>query len=275
MHGLAFVLRAEGRNAEAETLYREVLAATPTLGPRHPLVKSSLNGLGAALLSQGKYSEAERALRDLLTVERRAGGPDQQTTLFNIGQFNLAVALQQQGHLAEAEPLYRDALAADRRLRGERHPLVAPDIAGLASVRRARGDARGADTLYREALSIAHETIPKRNVRTASIEVGLGRALIDEGRFAEAERFLRQGTATFDTLAPGSWTAASARTAWGLALLRLGRRADAERILDAGYTAMRRLRSDQDPAVQEAAGWVGELAAGRPADAKTELRRRR
>ncbi|HEX9256594.1 MAG TPA: tetratricopeptide repeat protein, partial [Candidatus Angelobacter sp.] len=63
------LLRAQGKNSEAEPLYRRALAINEkALGPEHPNTASSLNNLALLLKEQGKFSEAEPLYRRALAI---------------------------------------------------------------------------------------------------------------------------------------------------------------------------------------------------------------
>ena len=57
---IATLLKEQGKLAEAEPLYREVLEGfREVLGPRHPDTLISVNNLAVLLMDQGKLAEAE------------------------------------------------------------------------------------------------------------------------------------------------------------------------------------------------------------------------
>ena len=66
-NNLAEEYRQAGRDAEAEALYRDVLASAQRVhSPNHESTLSVAANLGNVLLNQGKYTEAEAAIRDTL-----------------------------------------------------------------------------------------------------------------------------------------------------------------------------------------------------------------
>jgi tetratricopeptide (TPR) repeat protein len=81
--------RAQGRNAEAEPLYKRALAITETaLGPNHPEVGTRLHNLAALYQNQGRYAEAEPLCRRSLAICEMALGPDH--PIFGASMNNLA-----------------------------------------------------------------------------------------------------------------------------------------------------------------------------------------
>jgi len=76
------------------------------LGNDHPYVVSSLDSLTRALLSEGKFSEAEEVLRDQLATSHKTNSSDSAFYLHR-----LAIALLGQDKQAEAEEARQKALA--------------------------------------------------------------------------------------------------------------------------------------------------------------------
>jgi protein O-mannosyl-transferase len=132
-----------GRHAEAETLYRQVLAQDPAR-------KGLMGNLGNALLQQGKAGEAVRF------YERGLENEPDNADLHN----NLAVALYHMGAYEEAAAHYRDAL----RIR----PDYADAHNNLGSLYHAQGRYREAAAEYREALRLApdHPNARKNLIRS-------------------------------------------------------------------------------------------------------------
>src|SRR5689334_1454880 len=64
---------------------------------------------GSAACREGRYADAERALRETVALRERTFAP----TAFEVGTAlnDLAAAIHYQGRYAEAEPLYRRAIA--------------------------------------------------------------------------------------------------------------------------------------------------------------------
>jgi len=113
----------QGKYAEAEPLYRRVLAIREkALGPDHPSVATSLNNLAELLDTQGKYAEAEPLYRRSLAIREKALGPDHPDVALSLN--NLAALLDTQGKYAEAEPLYCRSLAIREKALGPEHPYT-------------------------------------------------------------------------------------------------------------------------------------------------------
>jgi len=65
----ALLYKAQGKYAEAEPLYQRALAITEkALGPEHPSVAPTLNGMAVVLREQGSYGEADAPFKKALTI---------------------------------------------------------------------------------------------------------------------------------------------------------------------------------------------------------------
>lgn len=187
----AVPLHQVGRLAEAETLYRQALAA-------HPRQPDALHLLGMIACQTGRFAEAADLIGQAVAANRTA--PDYHA--------NLAYALQALGRAGEAEAAARAAL----RLRS---PF--PEAANtLGNALNTQGRFDQAADAYREALRIRPDY--------AEALGNLGAVLRTLNRSGEAEAVLRQALA----LAP---RLADARAALGLALLDLDRNDEGEAVL--------------------------------------------
>lgn len=130
----AMAFHQQGDLASAETAYRQLLAAVPTMVDVHYL-------LGMACLGQGKNAAAVASLRTATAMK-----PDRGEWKFNLG-----VALRSQGDLAGA----RAAFLACLPLYAGQPVLLAPVWAELGSVEAALGDMALAEQRLRAALDLS------------------------------------------------------------------------------------------------------------------------
>ncbi len=105
--------RARGRLAEAEKLYREVLARVgQVLGEEHPLVALLLGDLAGLLRQRQDFAGAERVIRKALAIGRRSplgGHPMMVQALLELGDH-----VRKRGDVSEAEQLYAEAVRVAR-----------------------------------------------------------------------------------------------------------------------------------------------------------------
>jgi tetratricopeptide (TPR) repeat protein len=193
---LAANVAAQGKYAEAETLYRRCLTIDEALealnGEQHLDTAASLNELANNLEAQGRYSDAEPMQRRALAIyEALQGGqhPDTATSLSN-----LARILDDDGRYAEAEPLHRRALAIR-----ESSPDVGPDhfdtavsLSGLAGNLDEQGKHRDAEPLHRRSVAIRKAACGAHDSRIVTGLNNLAANLDDQGKHAAAEKEYRR-----------------------------------------------------------------------------------
>ena len=193
----AFRLHREGRVPEAETIYREVLKATPDNG-------DALGLLGTAAMQTGRAEEAARLIRQAiqsipdrdhlhnnLGLALKAGGREEEAldafrravrlNPENTGALNnLGNLLQRGGQAGEAEQAYLRALAVD----GE-DPVT---LSNLGALYTEGGKPEQAIPLLEKALLGAPDD--------AGALLNLCNALKSAGRLEEALNCLRRALAT-------------------------------------------------------------------------------
>lgn len=152
--GLGALLTSQRRFAEAERIYRALVAHDPGRAVLHDL-------LGAVLYDLGRRAEAQAAFRQALALE--PGHAD--------ANYHLGVALQDAGRLDDAQAAYRQAVAARADHADAHHRL--------GNVLEALGRLDDADAAYRQALTIRPQFPEALD--------SLGGVLKSLGRFAEAE----------------------------------------------------------------------------------------
>lgn len=122
------ILRALGRNTEAEALLRHALPILEReLGPDHPEVAGAWNNLAAAV---SDLREAAAAYHRALAAKERTLGPEHPALAITLN--NLGVNARRRGEHGEAEAFYRRAIAI---LDGR----VEPDHPNLELARRNLG----------------------------------------------------------------------------------------------------------------------------------------
>jgi serine/threonine protein kinase len=189
MDDLVMVLSAESKLSEAEQLLEKTIAVRRrVLGPEHPDTLKSIRTLALVMDARGEFRQAEPLLRELIQQNSRKPGPNSTEALADIT--TLALNLEHQKQPAEAEALLRDVVA---RLRKQSPPPGAPLADALTVLadfllRERRPDE--AELPAREAVELGRKLFGEGHWQTALAENVLGAALLDLGRYSEAEPLL-------------------------------------------------------------------------------------
>lgn len=195
---LAEVLGQEGRYEEAERLQREALEtrrriagcadARPCGSPSSAPVLDSMDGLAHLLINAGRYSEAEKLLREAAEIGDRQArlhlvaiaelgaaldgegrhyeaeslehesfdsmsqtlGPEQPDTLDT--SLSLATILMHEGRYEEAGKLAQRAQETNRHARGERDPITAAATYTLACINAQQANLNDAFSLLQQSI---------------------------------------------------------------------------------------------------------------------------
>jgi serine/threonine protein kinase/tetratricopeptide (TPR) repeat protein len=187
---LGAVLRALGRLDEAESFHRQALEIRRAHdGPESLTVAESLNNLAGVLKARGDRAGADQALTEALRIRRKLLPPDHARVAQSIG--NLAVFYAGNAEYARAKPLLREAVALEEKSIGPDHPDHAVTLTNLGSLLMLEGGADAeAEGLLRRALAIRREKLPPGDSRTAYTQALLGRSLLRQKRYEEAESAL-------------------------------------------------------------------------------------
>ena len=154
-------------------------------GKEHPKTASVLTMLGRALLYQRKYDDAEVALQQALTIQEKIYGPNHP---------DVADTVNELGNVASMRERYDDAgtrfqRVADiyRSVYGDHHYLVAIALSNVAYNDLNNKQYVHAEQLFREVVRLFTETLSADNVNTGIARIKLGRTILRQNRFAEAE----------------------------------------------------------------------------------------
>jgi tetratricopeptide (TPR) repeat protein len=217
----------QGKWANAMPLLREALdRGVRLLGPEHPYVVVSLFNWATLLHAEGRLTEAEKHFRRALALT------DDREKAASINLKLGAVELDK-GNNAVAEQLDQRALDMYTELKGPDALVVALPLIELAEVRMSLGDHHRSEHLARRALEIRRKKLPADHPDLAQAELQLGRALIAQGRAAEAEPLLQRAV-QFVRNPPfplPDWMIGEAESALGSCALMLGRRSEGQTLL--------------------------------------------
>ena len=192
---LANAYTQAGRFAQAETLYRDLLAIVRRVhGSNNMNTLTTAGNLGTVLLNQGKHSDAEVVLRDTLQRQQGVLGAEHESTLITASK--LATALFNQGKCDEAEPVLRDTLAIQQRVLGKGHLVALQTATTLALLLSSTGQYAEAEALARSALAQANRTLGPDHPDSLETARILAFTLGEQGQAVEAEALFTATLAT-------------------------------------------------------------------------------
>jgi serine/threonine protein kinase/tetratricopeptide (TPR) repeat protein len=189
---LGAIQHERGRYEEAERFYREALPIREAwYGQEHYETASNLTMLGRSLLFQKRFDEAVGLLERALAIQEKVFGPVHPRVASAVNELG-NIALQRE-QFDEAEAAFRRMADIYRSVYGTKHYLIGIAVSNLASVYLAKGEPVRAETLFREAIALYTETLSLDHLNTGIARVKLGRALVRQRRYREAEVELLAG----------------------------------------------------------------------------------
>jgi tetratricopeptide (TPR) repeat protein len=184
-HELGWPLVMRGQAAEAEALYRGVLAARVRVcGQAHPDTLTTRHELAWVAASRGRWAEAEAGYRDVLARRGRALGEEHPETL--VTRHELAWAIANQGRYGEAEPMFDEVLAASRNQLSEDHPRILMVRHELAWAAANQGRWGEAERKYRELVAARRRILGEDHPDTLTTRNELAWVLAARGNHAAA-----------------------------------------------------------------------------------------
>jgi len=188
---LAVSLFKQGRLAEAEAAFREVLDGhRRTLGEDAQKTLVTMSNLGDVLRFANRLDEADSILRAASSGLNRRLGPTDPASLRAMG--NLAIVAHARELPDEAGPLYRQALDAYSRAGKKRHPEYLSMLNNYAILLQAQNDRDGAAEAFREILEARREVLSVEHPETLMSMNNLADLLVATGETREAEALLRE-----------------------------------------------------------------------------------
>jgi len=175
-----------GHYAAAEQYDRQALDIVQGwYGKDNPETATDLTILARSLVYQKRFDEASDLLQQSLAIKERTLGkvhPSVASTLNELG----SVALQE-GKYDAAEQYFTRMGDIYRTEYGEQHYLYATALSNLASVYTAQQQWSRAEKLYRQAIPIYVESQSPTHINTGIARIKLGRTLLRQHRYGDAE----------------------------------------------------------------------------------------
>jgi eukaryotic-like serine/threonine-protein kinase len=174
-----------GNYPSSEAYYRHALAITEAwYGTKHPETAANLTALAQPLTWENQYSEAQDLLGQALDIEKIVNGPVSSTVATTINQLGLLAYDRNQ--YASARQYFTEAMDIWEKVYGDQHQFIAIGYSNLGSVCMAEKNYPCAEKNYREAVRRLDLASPD-GLNDAIGHLKLGRALLKEGRYADAE----------------------------------------------------------------------------------------
>ncbi|MFN0060380.1 MAG: tetratricopeptide repeat protein [Planctomycetota bacterium] len=210
-----------------EAAYREALEIRERLyGPRHSLVATIVNNLGALSCYRGDFAAAESQYRRALEIRRETLGAEHLKTA--LAMMNVGYTLGKLGRYAEAEVVLRETIALRERLVDPQHPLTAHTQTMLAEVLVHSRKIAEAEEVATRAAAAADKRASADHPLHSLVAYAFALVRESQGQPVEAERLINQAIA-HDLRAGAPLTAHTVDHRYKLAkfYLRQNRRAEA------------------------------------------------
>jgi len=183
---LGAVQRDMGFYSEAEQLDRQALDIVQSYyGHDHLETAGRLTALAESLTYQNKYDEAVSALEQALAIQERVYGPVHPSVAETLNELGNVASMRDR--LDEAEARFRRAVDIYRAVYGDHHYLVAIALSNVAGISMDKKNYPRAEQLFRDVIRRYGETLPADNVNTAIAHIKLGRTLLRQNRYMDAE----------------------------------------------------------------------------------------
>lgn len=213
-----------------------LLAGNPELAEDY---RAPLLGYRAQLAqAENRLEDAMRDWAELRTVLQAARTPDRDNIIAAlIGESSAAIAA---GKLDRAQPLLERAVAMRTAMGQTEHPSVLKAINELGAIAAKRGDMASAERQFRRAIELQQRIQGPGSLDAAYSRNNLGRALVEQRRFAEAIKELDAARQTIVAQAGAGVTAiANLEDSTGLALGGQGKPDAARAAFDRGLVVAR------------------------------------
>ena len=185
----AIVLRSRGDlDAAFADMTRALTIREALLGPEHPLVATTLNGLGSIHRRRNQLDEALAVQTRALAIRRAAlgaGHPD-----IAVAANDLGLLEQSRGHHDAAKTYFEEALAIAEQVGGPEDLEVALILNNLGRLQHLRGDYVEARRLLGRALAIREARLGPNHLDVAATQHNLGLLLLLQGDRLGARQLL-------------------------------------------------------------------------------------
>ncbi len=185
------VLSTIGKYDEARKRFeraRKLIEAAK--GPDDPQIAALISNLAVISQREHKLDDALAAFRQAEGIATKAYGADHPDVVDYLG--NEATVLKAQKKYAEAQDVDERVIAALKKIYGADHVRVAMALSNLGDVQGWRDDPKGQFDSDQQALAIFEAKLGKDHVYCTYPLLGMGQAMIDQKRPADAISYLQR-----------------------------------------------------------------------------------
>ena len=237
--GLASSLGYLGQLEEADTLSLECLETLRKVnGDDDEFTLAAFQTRAIVLRQIGRTDEAEAIYVGLLERQKTIHGPRSLDVAQTLN--NLAYLLKTRGDLEGAVSRYRESMEIQDEILDRGHPWSIMVRQNLAGPLNELGRYDEVERYLYEVLELRRELHPEGHSEIAStIVAGIGRFLMDRGKYAEAEPLLREAVAICEaSMISGAAYTETARGSLGACLFGLGQTNEANRLVRRSLAAL-------------------------------------
>lgn len=229
---LALALRSNGQRQEASEILRELLDVQRiAIGPDHRDSLKTMSNLAAILNELGKAEQAFDLYKENIELQSKRYGNDAPGTI--IARSNYAFALWGNGQRGEAITVQQQAMES-LEARNFTPPQLAGFLVNLFTFQETENLYANAEKWRRHWLRLTRERTGNDSDDVGSELVGLGRNLMQQEKFAEAEKALDEALSIRRKIAPMEWTTSYVESLLGESLLRQDKPTEAESSIISG-----------------------------------------
>ncbi|KAF8535484.1 hypothetical protein BDD12DRAFT_892616 [Trichophaea hybrida] len=180
----------QGRWAEAENLFVQVIETIKSVQRENPVTLSSSSNLAVVFSKLGRWTEAEELFVQVMETFKRVLGEEHPDTLASMN--NLALTYGNQGRWTEAEELEVQVMETFKRVLGEEHPDTLGSMNNLASTYRNQGRWTEAEELFVQVMETRKRVLGEEHPDTLGSMNNLASTYRNQGRWTEAEELFVQ-----------------------------------------------------------------------------------
>ena len=189
-----------GDNEEAERDLRASLAEYQKLPPGTYVEEAvTLSNLGALLIREGKYPQAEPFVLKGLEIRRKILGDSHVGTAMAL--YRLSDLRYKEGRFDEAGKAAQESIDVFKRAlpAPQDNNLFSNPVLEMGMILDKAGRIHDAEPYLRQALDIRTRILPKGNIGIGTVEAALGECLTAQKRYAAAEPLLLESYQTFES----------------------------------------------------------------------------